>query len=58
MQLRKCPACKETVGAESLTCPRCGVNFKAASLRRIVYWIVVLGFFVWLNWYLFFRARH
>lgn len=36
MRLRKCPACHETVGAESQTCPRCGVNFKAAAIRRVI----------------------
>jgi len=50
MQLRKCPACKDTVGAESLTCPRCGVNFKAAAVRRgvartvgalVLLWLIV-----------------
>jgi uncharacterized paraquat-inducible protein A len=34
MRLRKCPACRETVGAESPECPRCGVNFRAAAFRR------------------------
>ena len=38
MTLRKCPSCKEIVGAESEICPRCGVNFKAAQIRRIVIW--------------------
>ena len=38
MTLRKCPSCKEIVGAESEICPRCGVNFKAAQIRRVVIW--------------------
>ena len=36
MTLRKCPSCKEIVGAESEICARCGVNFKAAQIRRVV----------------------
>jgi len=38
MVLRKCPACKDMVGAESPECPRCGVNFRTALLRRVVLW--------------------
>ena len=46
MVLRKCPACKDMVGAESPECPRCGANFRGALLRRVVMWttgIAVLG---------------
>ena len=38
MTLRKCPSCREIVGAESEICARCGVNFKAAQIRRLVIW--------------------
>ena len=38
MTLRKCPSCREIVGAESEICARCGVNFKAAQIRRVVIW--------------------
>jgi len=38
MVLRKCPNCKDMVGAESPECPRCGVNFRAALIRKIVLW--------------------
>jgi uncharacterized paraquat-inducible protein A len=34
MRLRKCPACRETVGADSPECPRCGQSFRAAAFRR------------------------
>ena len=43
MALRKCPNCKDTVGADSLECPRCGVSFRAVMLRRAVLWVIVLG---------------
>ena len=38
MVLRKCPACKDTVGAESPECPRCGVNFRAYTIKRLMIW--------------------
>jgi hypothetical protein len=45
MTLHKCPSCKETIGADSVACPRCGVNFRATQIRRIVKWIlIVVGF--------------
>ena len=42
MTLRKCPACHDTVGAESEECPRCGVNFKAAFIRKVVTWTSIV----------------
>jgi hypothetical protein len=42
MTLRKCPACRDTVGAESEECPRCGVNFRAAMIRKAVMWSSVV----------------
>ncbi|HSZ55704.1 MAG TPA: hypothetical protein VK797_08595 [Tepidisphaeraceae bacterium] len=38
MVLRKCPACKDTVGAESPECPRCGVNFREYMIKRLMIW--------------------
>jgi uncharacterized paraquat-inducible protein A len=53
MTLRKCPSCRDTVGADSEICPRCGVNFRGAAIRRILRWalflallLFVLGHFV------------
>lgn len=43
MALRKCPNCKDTVGADSEECPRCGVSFRAVMLRRLLLWGIVLG---------------
>jgi len=48
MKLRKCPSCREIVGAESAECPRCGVNFRAAQFRRIVIWAFCVGLLLWL----------
>ena len=42
MVLRKCPACKDTVGAESDECPRCGINFRSYRMRRIMFWMTTL----------------
>src|SRR5262245_55763016 len=38
MQLRKCPACHDLVNGDSGVCPRCGVRFRAAIIRRVVLW--------------------
>ena len=43
MVLRKCPACRDTVGAESEECPRCGINFRAYAIRRYAIWITTLA---------------
>ena len=47
MVLRKCPACKELVGAESIVCPRCGVSFRAAMTRKVLLWTVLLIALAW-----------
>ena len=47
MKLRKCPACKDTVGAESEECPRCGVNFRGAALKRLLRWAIILALLTW-----------
>ena len=49
--LRKCPKCRETVNAQSVICPRCGVNFREHRVRRVIFWIsaaaaVVAGFMI------------
>jgi len=50
MALRKCPGCKNTIAAESLTCPICGCNPRTRRLRKIFFWttasavtVVLLG---------------
>lgn len=48
MTLRKCPSCKETVGADSVTCPRCGVNFGAAQRRRVLIWTIAAALLAWI----------
>ena len=43
MVLRKCPACKDMVGAESPECPRCGVNFRGFLIKRYAMWLTTLA---------------
>jgi hypothetical protein len=38
MALRKCPGCKNTIAAETLTCPICGCNPRTCRLRKILFW--------------------
>ena len=38
MALRKCPGCKNTIAAESLTCPICGCNPRTRRLRKLFFW--------------------
>ena len=47
MVLRKCPACKDMVTAESEWCPRCGVKIRSVWVRRVVGWVVVGCAGVW-----------
>jgi len=47
MRLRKCPSCREIVGAESDMCPRCGVNFRSAQIRRVALWSLLVGAVAW-----------
>lgn len=47
MTLRKCPACKDTVGADSPECPRCGINFRQYLIRRTLVQIGVLALLAW-----------
>jgi hypothetical protein len=48
MELRKCPNCRDLVGAGSIVCPRCGVNFRTALIRRIVLRSMAALLLVWL----------
>lgn len=47
VRLRKCPSCKETVGSDSVLCPRCGVSFRGASIRRALVWLIIMGVTAW-----------
>jgi hypothetical protein len=47
MVLRKCASCGDLVGGESATCPRCGVRFRAAAIRRAVRWALVATALTW-----------
>jgi RNA polymerase subunit RPABC4/transcription elongation factor Spt4 len=47
MKLRRCPNCKDLVGAESTECPRCGVSFRAALVRKIVLWTALVLAVAW-----------
>ena len=38
MALRKCSGCKNTIAAETLTCPICGCNPRTCRLRKILFW--------------------
>jgi RNA polymerase subunit RPABC4/transcription elongation factor Spt4 len=47
MTLRKCPSCKDIVGADSAECPRCGVNFRGAQIRRVILWVIFVLVVSW-----------
>ena len=47
MTLRKCPACKNIVGAESPECPRCGVTIRAVYIRRFMTWTMLAALIAW-----------
>ena len=36
MALRKCPGCKNTIAAETESCPICGCNPRTRRLRKLV----------------------
>ena len=38
MALRKCPGCKNTIAAETISCPICGCNPRTRRLRKIFFW--------------------
>jgi hypothetical protein len=37
------------VGADSVVCPRCGVSFRAALMRKIILRTLALALVVWLG---------
>jgi uncharacterized paraquat-inducible protein A len=47
MKLRKCPGCKDMVGAESDVCPRCGASYRALVRRRWAVRIALAAVLVW-----------
>lgn len=47
MALIKCPSCKNTVSNESYCCPRCGKSFRAMRLRRLCFWLMMIGAAGW-----------
>jgi hypothetical protein len=42
MSLRRCPACKNMIAAETIICPVCGVDPKRRQIVRVIKWIIVL----------------
>jgi uncharacterized paraquat-inducible protein A len=56
MILRKCPSCREVVGAGSAVCPRCGVNFRGAAIRRVIRWTLIVGLTAWILIHFIFKA--
>jgi RNA polymerase subunit RPABC4/transcription elongation factor Spt4 len=57
MTLRKCPSCRDIVGAQSEICPRCGVNFRVAGIRRVVRWALLLVVLLWLMGHFVLKVR-
>ena len=47
MKLRKCPACKNQVDAESDVCPVCGCSPVARRVRSAVIWGAALFAITW-----------
>jgi hypothetical protein len=39
------------VGADSVVCPRCGVNFRSALIRKIVWRTLAMLLLGWLVWH-------
>ena len=38
MALRKCPGCKNTIAAETESCPICGCNPRTRQFRKFLVW--------------------
>jgi len=38
MALRKCPACKNVIAAETESCPICGCNPRTFWVRKFLFW--------------------
>ena len=55
MRLRKCPSCRDMVGADSVVCPRCGINFRAALRRKIIVRTLAGAALVWLVCHFIFK---
>ena len=47
MVLRKCPKCHEQVNAESISCPLCGIVFRDYQIKRVLFWIALVGITMW-----------
>ncbi|MGE5611600.1 MAG: hypothetical protein ACM359_20285 [Bacillota bacterium] len=48
MVLKKCPSCKNIVSMDSYCCPRCGIDFRALRIRRVLKWTCLLALAAWL----------
>jgi hypothetical protein len=46
--LRTCPSCHNRVAADNVYCPRCGVGFRAARIRRFLLWAALIALPTWL----------
>ena len=46
MRLRICPGCRDVVGADSAECPRRGVNFRSAMIRRLILRLAIVALVV------------
>jgi len=55
MTLRKCPACKNQIEAESEACPICGCNPTLRRVRSVLVWGVAL---VAVSWMMFHGHGH
>ena len=49
MNLRRCPACRNMVAYEA-ECPICGIGYRAAVVRRIIRWTLLLVLLVLIAW--------
>lgn len=47
MVVRKCPSCKDLVGAGSEICPRCGASFRGEMMRKTAIWVLMAGVGLW-----------
>jgi hypothetical protein len=56
MKLRKCPACKNLVDAESDGCPVCGCNPILYRVRAAVMWVAAAA--VAVSWVMFHGHGH
>jgi hypothetical protein len=47
MTLRRCPACKNQVAAESTVCPVCGQNPSTYRAKTLVKLLLAVGLGIW-----------